>query len=111
MELRVALLVTNNYSQILKQMFSVHFYFIHSVYVNSHGDLMLPGDQLISNLLAWIGDLKFKKIQISMWSGQVELDPGKSILHLLAQIGEWGSFLSIHTASISVRIWTYPLIP
>ena len=34
---------------------------VHSVYVNTRplarGDLILPVDQLISNLLAWIGDL------------------------------------------------------
>ena len=34
-----------------------------SVYINicplAHGDLILPVDQLISNLLAWIGNLDF----------------------------------------------------
>ena len=41
-----------------------------SVYINTHpldhGDLTLPADQLISNLLAWIGNLKFKKSKICM---------------------------------------------
>ena len=40
---------------------------LYSVYVSTrllaHGDLMLLADQLISNLLTQIGDLKFKKIK------------------------------------------------
>ena len=44
-----------------------------SVHVNTyplaHGDLILLADQLISNLFAWIGNFKFKKIQIHMQSG------------------------------------------
>ena len=39
-----------------------------SVYVNTRplarGDLILLADQLISNPLTWIGNLKFKEIQI-----------------------------------------------
>ena len=70
-----------------------------SVYVNTRplarGDMILPVDQSISNLLTQIGDLKFKKIQIHMESGQVEFALGKSILQLLVWIGEQGSILSI----------------
>ena len=43
-------------------------------------DLILLADRLISNLLTWIGDLEFMKIQISMQSGQAKFDPGQPIL-------------------------------
>ena len=61
-----------------------------SVNVNTRplarGDLISLVDRLISNLLTRIADLKFKKIQICMQSGQV--DPGESIWQLLTRIGE-----------------------
>ena len=60
-----------------------------SVHVNTRplarGDLILLADQLISNLLIRIGNLKFKKIQICMKSKWAEFDPGESIRQLLSQ--------------------------
>ena len=48
----------------------------HIKYVNTHqlarSDLMLLVNQLISNLLAQIGNLKFKKFKIYMQSGLAE---------------------------------------
>ena len=41
--------------------------------------LSYRADQLISGLLAWIGDLNFKKIQICMQSGQAEFDLRESV--------------------------------
>ena len=43
------------------------------------GDLILPADQLISNKLAQMGNLKFKKIQICIQSGQAKFDLGESV--------------------------------
>ena len=72
-----------------------------SVYINTwllaRGDLILPVYQLISNLLTWIGNLKFKKIQIRMQSGWAEFDPGESVLQLLVRMGEWVLAYSLYS--------------
>ena len=39
-----------------------------------------------------------KSFKIGGKSGQVKIDPGKSIFQLLTRLGEQGSILSVHTA-------------
>ena len=44
-----------------------------------------------------------KSFKIRGKSGQVKIDLGKSIFQLLAQLGEQGSILSVHTEKICKR--------
>ena len=44
---------------------------VYTTRLLARGDLILAADQLISNLLTRIGDLKCKKIQICMYSGRI----------------------------------------
>ena len=44
-----------------------------------------------------------KSFKIHGKSGQVQIDPGESIFQLLAQLGEQGSILSVHTEEMNGR--------